>query len=151
MVAALLTASYPTLMRGHYPDLVLDIALPLITRPHDGLLASGTYFLASSQTGPVGCGGWSMDRPGTGEREAGLAHIRHFAVDPEIVGHGVGSALFERCAFDARTAGATRLEVHASLNSEGFYARMGCRPERQITVSLGGVVEIAAILMLRDL
>ena len=150
-VASLLEASYPTLMRGHYPDAVLNLALPYLVSPSDSLLADGTYFIASDSGEPLGCGGWSMGRPGTGEREPGLAHIRHFAVHPDAVGTGIGSALFDRCVFDARTAGADRLEVYSSLNAEGFYARMGCRPIKQVTLNISGVAPVASILMERAL
>lgn len=150
-VARLLAESYPRLMRGHYPQTILEPALSIMTRPQDDLLQGGTFFIALRDGMPLGCGGWSMSRPGQQTREEGLAHIRHFAVLPNAIGQGVGAALFERSLFDARAAGAQRIEVFSSLNAEGFYARMGCRPLRQTDLTLAPDVVIAAILMSRQI
>lgn len=40
---------------------------------------------------------------------------------------GVGRALYDRCAFEARTLGYDRAATEAALNAEGFYAALGFR------------------------
>lgn len=58
------------------------------------LLASWTYYVAEQRSGElVGCGGWAIPSPGSGEIVEGEAHLRHFAVRPEWARRGIGSAL----------------------------------------------------------
>jgi GNAT superfamily N-acetyltransferase len=150
-VRRVLEDSYPQLMAGAYDPQLLARALPLILRPHPRLLAAGTYFLAEQDGEPVGCGGWSLERPGEDSVEPGLAHIRHFAVRAGWAGRGVGRALYERCEQDARTAGATRLEAQASLNGEPFYAALGFVRIGPIDVAMGPDLDFPSILMVREI
>ncbi len=125
-IGAVLTASYPALMSGSYTDAVMAATLPLMTKANPVLLDSGRFYIAFEPGGQaVGCGGWSHERPGSEERETGLAHIRQFATHKDWVGQGVGRTLFEACAEAARQEDVGRFEVYASLNGEGFYAALG--------------------------
>jgi N-acetylglutamate synthase-like GNAT family acetyltransferase len=99
----------------------------------------------------LGAGGWSLARPGSGIVEPGLAHIRHFAVDPDVTGQGIGAALYNRCRTAAQTVGLARMEVYASLNAVGFYARMGFARIEDLSIQLTPQVAFAAVLMRRDL
>jgi GNAT superfamily N-acetyltransferase len=117
-VGELLAACYPVLMRDSYEPAVLAAALPMMTRAHPGLLASGTYHVAEAPDGRlVGCGGWTPERPDIGAIEPGVAHIRHFATHPDWIGRGVGRAICDRCISEARNFGASRLECFSSLNA----------------------------------
>ena len=125
-VADLLEASYSELLIGHYPEELLARVLPLMTRANVRLLTSGTYFLATTADGStVGCGGWTLERPGTGETVDGVAHIRHFATHPDWIGKGVGRALLSRSIREAEAASATTIEVYSTLNAEKFYGAAG--------------------------
>lgn len=148
-VRDVLIDSYPALMRNAYPPDLLARALPLITRPHPRLLAGGTYYLAESDGEAVGCGGWSLWAPGTDAVEPGVAHIRHFAVRSGSAGRGVGRALYDRCARDARAAGARDFEAQASLNGEPFYAALGFVRIGPIDVPMGREFVFPSILMRR--
>jgi GNAT superfamily N-acetyltransferase len=53
--------------------------------------------------------------------------IEHLWVHPEWMGRGVGQALFEHAAAEARSAGARVLRVVSDPHAEGFYRRMGAR------------------------
>lgn len=150
-VEKVLLASYPALMAGAYDAVVLARALPGMTRANPGLLASGTYYLAEAAGEAVGCGGWTLERPGTVEVEPGLAHIRHFGVDPGWTGRGVGRALYERCQAQARAAGARRFECYASLNGEAFYAAMGFTSAGPIDVPMGPNLTFPSIRMFRPI
>lgn len=148
-VSALLTRSYPVLMRDAYPPEVLAAALPLMTRANPALLASGRYLLAETADGTlVGSGGWSEEEPGTKRREPGLGHIRHVAVDPAHTGAGIGRAIIARCAETALADGISLFECHSSLNAEAFYAALGFRRVRPIEVSIA--VPFPSILMAAD-
>ena len=46
-------------------------------------------------------------------------------VEPASIGRGIGRALFEHVAAEARQRGARRLEWEAEPNAHGFYERMG--------------------------
>jgi GNAT superfamily N-acetyltransferase len=147
-VDALLRASYPKLMSAIYDPDVLAAALPMFTKANPSLLSAGTYYLAESREHAViGCGGWTRERPGTGEVEPGLGHIRHFGTHASWVGMGIGRAIYSKCEKDARSAGIQRFECYSSVNGEGFYASLGFESVRKIDVSLGSNVSIPGILM----
>ncbi len=151
-VDALLAASYPVLMRPGYEPAILAAALPHMTRSSPTLLSSDTYYLARSATGDVvGAGGWTRERPGSGEVVPELGHIRHFATHPDWVGRGVGRQIFGRCAEAARAAGIRRFECSASLNAEGFYAALGFNRLGYIEVQMGPVTTFPGALMMRSL
>lgn len=149
-VTAVLTQSYAVeLARSYSPD-ILEPLLPLISDANPSLLASGTFYVAEVGKDIVACGGWTSERPGTGERAPGLMHIRHFAVVPGTIGGGIGRALFQRCLADAALLGFNRLEVNSSLNAEGFYAAMGCRGVAQRVVDMPRGAKMPVVVMTRD-
>src|ERR1700746_1588642 len=82
-LCSLLLASYSKLLAGHYARDLLETALPFVTRANPALLASGTYYVAEIGGVPVGCGGWSPARPGSGETVQGEAYVRHVATAPD--------------------------------------------------------------------
>jgi GNAT superfamily N-acetyltransferase len=48
-------------------------------------------------------------------------------IDPDWIGRGIGTRLFEACAERARDLGATRMEWEAEPNAVGFYEKLGGR------------------------
>jgi len=152
LVEDVLRRSYPPLMAASYPPEVLNPALELMCRANPGLLQSGRFFVAFQSDGEaLGCGGWSPNRPGTDELEAGRAHIRHFATVETAIGKGVGKALYKRCALDVSMLGYRVFEAYSSLNAEGFYAALGFRAIEQTVLRMGPDVAIASIRMERDI
>ncbi|MCG6859323.1 MAG: GNAT family N-acetyltransferase [Salaquimonas sp.] len=151
-VTELLAASCPVLMAGAYDEAALKVALPAMTRAKSELLSSGTFYVAEADDGELaGCGGWTRERPGTGETNPRLAHIRHFATQPKWIGRGVGQALCNRCEEDARAAGISRFECHASLNAQGFYQALGFDTLRRFELAMGNGSSLPSILMQREL
>ena len=150
VVAEVLQSSYPALMAEAYDPGLLARALPLMTRPHPHLLRSGTYYLCEWQGEAVGCGGWSLEPPGGGAIEPGVAHIRHFATRSDHAGRGVGRALFQRCEAEARLAGARMFHCFSSLNGEPFYAALGFVRVEALDVPMGGIL-FPSLLMLRSI
>ena len=147
-VGAVLNPSYARLMRGAYPDDMLELALPRITRANPELLESGRYYLAESDEGDaMACGGWSDHAPGAGPD--GHAHIRHFATHPDWTGRGAGRAIYEKCAAEAAAAGFGGFVCFASLNGEGFYAALGFRRVKEIRVPMGPGLRFPSVLMVR--
>ncbi|WP_342359101.1 GNAT family N-acetyltransferase [Terrarubrum flagellatum] len=151
-VSVVLAASYPTLLAGAYEPEELKRALPAMIRPNPKLLASGTYHVAQTADGEiVGCGGWTHERPGTGEIEPGLGHIRHFAIRADWAGRGVGRALYRRCEEEARAAGVTEFESYSTLNGERFYAALGFRAIETINLPMGDSATFRSVRMRRAL
>lgn len=154
-VVDVLRAAYPTGMAAVYDPDLLRPALPLMTRSNPALLASGSYYLA--EAGPasgrqaVGCGGWTCERPGSGDVVPGLAHVRQFASHPDWGGKGVGRAIWDRTAATARAAGIRAFEVYSSLNAEGFYAAVGFSVRLRTTVTMSPGLEFPVVLMERRL
>jgi N-acetylglutamate synthase-like GNAT family acetyltransferase len=147
-IDALLQACYPPLMAGSYKAGLLARVLPLMTRSNPALLCSGSYYLAEMVSGEVtGCGGWSFGQPGSGDLVQGLAHIRHFATHPDWTRRGIGRALFERSARDAKAAGISRLQAYSSLNAEAFYRAVGFKTLRPVEVELLPGLMLPAVLM----
>jgi len=148
-VSSVLLASYSTLYRGWYRDDVLAAALPAITRANPRLLASGRYFVAELDRAIVACGGWSDEKPGVGAIPR-LAHVRHFATDPNFINRGCGGALLARAFDEARAAGFAEIEAISSLTAEAFYARCGFRQVAMAQTPIRGV-SFACMVMRRRL
>lgn len=152
LVSALLRASYPVLMRPSYGKAVLTAALPMITQANQVLLSSGNYYLAEAGPGrTVGCGGWTRERPGSGEIVPELGHIRHFATHPDWIRRGIGYAVYKQCEDQARRVGVRRFECYASLNGERFYEALGFKAVREIAVPMGQDLQFPSILMERSI
>jgi GNAT superfamily N-acetyltransferase len=150
-VSDLLSRSYSILMAHAYPVDLLALALPIITKASPALLASGRY--AVIETGDrrlAGCGGWSRERPGSGEVTPGLAHIRHFAIDPAWFRRGLGRRLYDWCEETARAKGMTAFECHSSRNAEPFYQTLGFARTGSLDIDLG-VCVIPALVMTRKI
>ncbi len=151
-VGALLEASYRVLMQQAYDQDLLAAALPALTRAQPELLRSGTYYVAETESARVvGCGGWTHERPGQGDVEEGLGHIRHFATHPDWTGRAVGRSIYDVCEREARAAGVTCFECHASLNAEGFYAALGFEATDRMDFPMGPRLTLPGVLMRRSI
>lgn len=151
-ISSLLRASFPELMQTAYDPKFLKQVLPRITVPQPGLLKSGSYYVAESSDGAIiGCGGWTKERPGTGEIRTKVGHIRHFGVHPDWTRCGVGRALYARCELDARDTGISQFECYSSLNGEAFYSALGFRRLAQIDVDIFDQVRFPSVHMVVDI
>ncbi|MAC76606.1 MAG: GNAT family N-acetyltransferase [Rhodobacteraceae bacterium] len=146
-VDALLSRSYPKLLKSDYPPSVLVTALPLISRANPALLSCGTYYLAETLEGAVlGAGGWTRDR-----RQDGLGHIRHVVTDDRALRRGVGRAILTLVFDEARSAGCRHLECWSTRTAEPFYAAMGFAARGPMEVPLAPGISFPAIRMTRVL
>ena len=128
-ISALFTRSYSQLLKDDYAPDVLARAMPFLSFAKPELMSSGSYYLVK-ETGKrvIAAGGWTAVRPGASEKsvQPGLAHVRHFAVDPEFTRQGLGKVLFDRCVHDAKVAHvATRFECYSTLSARRFYEKLG--------------------------
>ncbi len=150
-VGEVLSRSYPALLAPHYDADLLSQALPLLTRANPRLIASGTYYVAAEEGGRLlGCGGWTRERPGTGEIVAGLGHLRHFAVEAAFAGLGIGKRLLAHSLAEARAQGIGAVECYATLGAEPFYRSAGFVTVKPIDVAMGPL-SFPSLLMTREL
>ncbi len=151
-IDALLRTSYPLLMSSSYAEEILVPALKLMTKSSARLLRSGTYYVAiSSRAEIIGCGGWTLERPGSDVIEPGLGHMRHFGTHPGWIRQGIGRALGTKSFDAARAAGVEVLECYSSLNAVSFYTALGFETIRSIEVELAPNVVFPGALMRRIL
>jgi GNAT superfamily N-acetyltransferase len=152
-VDALFQRSYPALLKHHYPPSILVTAIPLISHAQPRLLASGSYFAVTDQTGAiVGAGGWTPSAP-PGQRSGAAAtgHVRHVVTDHRRVRAGIGRALMAHVFDDARGAGMTRLDCLSTLMAVPFYAACGFEEVGPQVIPLAPGIEFPAVLMRRSL
>ena len=139
-------------MARDYDPAVMAATLPSMVRANPSLLASGTYYVQlAAEDRIVACGGWTMQEPGAGRIEDGVAHIRHFATHADWTRRGLGAGIFERCRQDARTAGVETFTCFASPSSEPFYRSLGFQSVGRRDLSIGPILEFPSILMTRSL
>ncbi|WP_244435031.1 GNAT family N-acetyltransferase [Methylocystis sp. SC2] len=149
-VSALLAASYSTLLASHYEKALLDRALPFMTRANPTLLASGAFYVAQSSHGElIGCGGWSLESPGTAKIVRGEAHIRHFATHPAWTRLGVARSIMNRCCMDAKARDVSELHCCSTFAAENFYKALGFKTIARADIPLDSQLSFPAVLMQR--
>jgi GNAT superfamily N-acetyltransferase len=149
-IDALLSLSYPALLKSDYPPSVLVTAVPLISKANPQLVTSGTYFvLVDRNDAIVGAGGWTKSAPPGFGASAGLGHIRHIVTDHRRVRQGIGRRLMQHIVSDAATAGVTQLDCFSTLMAVPFYVAFGFRVLGPITVPLRPGIDFPAIHMRR--
>lgn len=146
-VTRVLRSSYPAAMATAYPAELLERVLPRMASANPALLRSGRYYLAEAGGEPVGCGGWSLEEPGSGRVQPALAHVRHFGTAAPWMGRGVARLIYRRCEADARAAGVRAFLCFSSLNGEPFYAALGFRAVRRMDVAMGPGLRFPTVLM----
>jgi|SRR5258707_1438342 len=115
-------------------------------------LACGAYYVAETDRGNiVGCGGWTAQKPGSGEITEGEAHIRHFAIHPQWIRRGIGTYLLARCLSDVRSLGIRKLYCLSTLNAVRFYQASGFTTVGPIDLPLEPGLTFPCILMSREI
>ncbi len=149
-ISALLSASYRRIGEAYDPE-AFEKALPLMANANPKLIASQTYYVAEIEGSLAGCGGWTLERPGTGEVIGGVGHIRHFATHPDHARKGVARALLDHCLAEARERGLSVMMSNSTLPAVAFYASAGFGKVAAIEVEMGPGVVLPAVEMRLDL
>jgi len=89
----------------------------LTMRPE--FLAANIAYCAIEEKQPVGFYVLTKENDGI--------HLDHLWIIPAAMGRGVGRALFEHAAAQARSLGFDSIKIEADPNAEGFYQRMGAK------------------------
>lgn len=151
-VDALLSASYPALLKADYAPSVLVTALPIINRAQPKLVGCGTYYGVFDGDVLVGAGGWTRARPGGGVADRPDAgHIRHVVTDHRRTRQGIGTRLMRHILAQAAEAGIGFLACQSTLTAAPFYRSLGFEGERVIEVPLAGGIDFPAVAMGRAL
>lgn len=146
----LLRSSYPHLLKADYPPSVLVTAVPLIARAQPSLVGCGTYYVADAgEDGIIGAGGWTLYDPADGQRDPGVANIRHFATQPNLLRKGIGHQLMRRCVDDATAAGLTAMRCHATRTAVPFYAAEGFQALGEVEIALRPGINFPVVRMER--
>lgn len=108
---------------------------------YEQLIATQEFVVAEVDGAVVGFGHLNLE----------MGAVKAVYVSPDRVRKGVGTSLLNALEKSACAAGIERLRLDASLNSVGFYVRMGYQVERPgVHRTLGGQ-EIRCVHMLKDL
>jgi GNAT superfamily N-acetyltransferase len=151
-ISELLQVSYSTQMPAAYDAVILDAALPMMSTTNPVILASGTYYVVQTDRDQiVGCGGWTRERPGSGDTVLGLAHVRHIATQPDWAGLGIGRQVYDECVKTACETGIAKFECYASLNGQKFYAALGFDTVEAFEIDMGPSLKFPSILMTAEL
>ncbi len=150
-IDALLARAYPRLLKADYAPSVLVTALPLISRAQPGLIACGTYYVATDGDAIIGAGGWTARIPGVDTSEPRRANVRHVVTDDRRVRQGIGRTVLEHIFATARQAGMTWMHCTATLTAVPFYTTMGFTTLGLQTVTLAPGIAFQVVAMRRDL
>ncbi len=146
-VDRLLSQSYTKLLKSDYPPSVQVTAIPLISRANPALVASGTYYVAESETGEIlGAGGWTRSIKGPA-----VADVRHLVTHHRHLRRGIARRVLLGVFSEARLAGARRLDCLATRTAVPFYESMGFSVDAKVTIGLRPGIDFPAVRMLRDL
>ncbi len=151
-IDALLSVSYPVLLKADYAPSTLVTCLPLITRARPELLRSGSYYMAEDETGQaLAAGGWTHGAPqgGVGPRDVG--HIRHVVTHPDATRKGLARSILQRSFGAAKAAGVRWMMCQSTRTAEPFYTAMGFQRRGEIDILLRPGIAFPAVEMIRAL
>lgn len=137
-VSRVLAAAYGTLLAEDYPEETLRRVVPLISRAKPELLGSGTYLAAVADGEIIAVGGWTPERPGSGEVLPDVGHIRHVACHPDHLRRGAARSILAASLASARARGVIRLECLSTLTAARFYAACGFVAVAECDVAIAG-------------
>jgi|SRR5262245_54526739 len=145
----LIEASVRGLSVGYYAEDQIESALRNVFGPDSQLIADGTYYVMTDDTGElIAAGGWGRRRTLHGgdqmkgdddpllDPATDAARIRAFFVHPARARRGLARQLYERCAAEAYAAGFRALELMATLPGEPLYRALGFEPRERSVASL---------------
>ena len=161
-ISELIAASARLLSREHYSDAQIEAAIAIVFGVDSNLIEDGTYFVAESAEGLIGCGGWSRRNNLFGgdqysARDAGYldpqteaARIRAFFIHPAHARKGIARAILSRCETEAQAHGFRALELMATLPGIAFYESCGFRKVGNYDLELAVDVTLELVPMRKE-
>jgi len=162
-ISELIAASARQLSREHYSDAQIEAAIVHVFGVDSNLIEDGTYFVAESSDGLIGCGGWSRRKNLFGgdqysARDAGYldpqsepARIRAFFIHPAHARKGIARAILSTCETEAQTHGFRALELMATLPGIAFYESCGFRKTGDYDLDLTVDVKLELVPMRKEM
>jgi GNAT superfamily N-acetyltransferase len=162
-IQQLIAESARGLSREHYDDTQIETAIMTVFGVDTDLIDDGTYFVAETEDGLVGCGGWSRRRTLFGgdqyaSRDASYldpasepAKIRAFFVHPAHARKGIGHAILTRCETEAAAHGFRAIELMATLPGVRFYQACGYVEQGTYDLRLTEEVKLGLVPMRKEL
>lgn len=80
------------------------------------------------------------------EMQRDFVVLQHLWVQPTLMHHGVGRALFQHAEQWTQAAGAKRIVVESDPHAEGFYRRMGAINIGHAESRVGGVIRALPLM-----
>ena len=162
-ISDLIAESARQLSREYYSDAQIEAAIALVFGVDSNLIEDGTYFVAESSEGLIGCGGWSRRKNLFGgdqysARDAGYldphsepARIRAFFIHPAHARKGVARAILSRCETEAQAQGFRALELMATLPGIAFYESCGFGKIGNYDLELADDVKLELVPMRKEI
>lgn len=135
--------SLRSLGRHHYGPEVIEAFLAAGTLD-PGLIDDRTYFVLEGNGAVMGCGGWSIRRPGfarlaaIGMEAGAVPKVRAVYMHPRFARQGLGRHLMVFIEAEIMRAGFARATVTSSLASLPLYRSMGYLGDAPVVLNLPG-------------
>ncbi len=162
-IKRLIAASASGLSSGYYQREQVEAAIATVFGVDTDLIDDETYFVAESDEGFVGCGGWSKRKNLYGgdqfpDRNEGMldpltdpAKIRAFFVHPQHARKGIARRILEWCEREATEGGFSSLELMATLPGVPFYTALGYTAGARFDLDMGKGVVLELVQMRKEL
>jgi len=162
-IAELITESARHLSRADYSAAQIEGAIATVFGVDTNLIDDGTYFVADSAGGLIGCGGWSKRRTLFGgdqyvTRDEGYldpatqaAKIRAFFIHPAHARKGIARAILATCEAEAKTFGFEALELMSTLPGIKLYRACGYVGDEPVELKVGNGLSIGLLHMRKEL
>jgi len=162
-IKQLIAESARGLSQNDYSKEQIEAALKAIFGVDSQLIADTTYFVAESESGLLGCGGWSKRKATFGgddyadrdfnelDPESEPAKIRAFFIHPQFARQGIARAILNACESEARAAGFRSLELLSTLPGIPLYRACGFEGTTQVEYELTGGQKLPFVPMRKKL
>jgi RimJ/RimL family protein N-acetyltransferase/N-acetylglutamate synthase-like GNAT family acetyltransferase len=152
-IADLIAESARHLASGYYSSEQIDAAIGAVWRPERELLDAGTFFVAESSDGVVGCGGWSPTAPFFAQRAVvfGAGYVRTFFVRPGWERRRIGATLLSRCEAEISARGLRTAALIATRPGEPLYRACGYVTIDRLQHRLPSGLTMEVVEMAKDL
>ena len=160
-IAELMRASTLELFPHFYDERQTASAAVHIAHLDMQLIDDGTYFVHEDGDEIVACGGWSRrNKLFSGRGDAGdddrlldpatePARVRAMFVRSDFTRRGIGRAILDACASDARAEGFSELVLVATLAGEPLYRAFGFREVERFPITMPDGVAVEGVHMER--
>jgi GNAT superfamily N-acetyltransferase len=162
-IERLIVESARRLSRDDYSERQIEAAIENIFGVDTDLIRDGTYFVAESADGLIGCGGWSKRRTLFGgdqfnsrdsselDPRTDPAKIRAFFIHPDCARRGIGRAILAACEGEARADGFRSLELMSTLPGLKLYKACGYEADERVEYEASAGVKVGLVPMRKDL